>query len=634
MKITKKIYTLVLTVFAFTAPAQKEFSKWYFGQNAGLDFSTSPPTILTNGIVNTIEGVATISDSNGNLLFYTDGTGVINNTHSIMANGTGLFGSQASTQSSMIVKQPGSSTIYYIFTTPYGAGTNGARYSIVDMSLAAGLGSVTVKNAPMYTPTCEKQVAVRHCNGRDVWIVSHRYGTNEFLAYLLTSTGLSSSPVISPIGETLAGSIVVEGHLKASPDGKKLAMATYTNSVPASLGSGGFHLFDFDASSGAVSNSLTLLSGTNIPNSHAFGVEFSPDGTKLYGTTSVFSSTNTTGVYQWNICAPGNAAIIASQYSISTGTLNLGSVQWAIDGKLYIAVSSPGTQSLGVINNPNASGAAMNFVLNGQSVAPKYSLSGLPNYINGYTHTVPALFSNTIACQTSSFSVPPVPTFSSGCSSTPYSPSNYAWDFGEPSAGAANSSTLANPAHTYSSTGTYTVTLILYSACTNDTLRNAITLTIPGPTLNVAGNFNICAGEKHTYTVSGASSYQWSNNSTASTVALAPAISTVYSVSGTLNSCTLSKSFTVSVVPCAGISTLENNGAFTIFPNPFKDVISVEATSSSELVIFELNGKLMLKSKLNAGRNEINTSELKEGIYLIQAKNEESVWRGRFVKVE
>jgi PKD repeat protein len=634
MKIIKRIFTLLLMVFVLNANAQNEFSKWYFGHNAGLDFSTSPPTILTNGIVNAIDGVATISDHNGNLLFYTDGSGVANSMHAVMANGTGLFGGGGSTQTAIIVKQPGNNTLYYIFTVAPTGGSNGACYSIVDMSLAAGLGSVTVKNAPMYTPTCEKQVAVRHCNGRDVWIMSHRYGTNEFLAYLLTNAGLSSTPVISPIGETLAGGIVTEGHLKVSPDGKKLAMATYTNSVPASLGSGGFHLFDFDASSGAVSNSLTLLSGTNIPNSHAYGVEFSPDGTKLYGTTTIFSSTNTTGMYQWNICAPGNAAIIASQYSISTGTLGLGSVQWAIDGKLYIAVSSAGTQSLSVINNPNASGAAMNLVLNGQSIAPKYSGVGLPNYINGYTHTVPALFSNTLACQTSSFSVPPVPTFSSGCSATPYSPGSYAWDFGEPSAGAANSSTLANPAHTYSSTGTYTVTLILYSACTNDTLRNAITLTIPGPTLNVAGNFNICAGEKHTYTVSGASSYQWSNNSTASTVALAPATTTVYSVSGTLNSCTLSKSFTVSVVPCAGISTLENNGAFTIFPNPFKDVLSVEATSSSELVVFELSGKLVLKSKLNAGRNEINTSELKAGVYLIQAKNEESVWRGRFVKVE
>jgi hypothetical protein len=50
--------------------AQNEFSKWYFGQQAGLDFSTSPPTALTKGVIIAAEGAATISDPAGSLLFY------------------------------------------------------------------------------------------------------------------------------------------------------------------------------------------------------------------------------------------------------------------------------------------------------------------------------------------------------------------------------------------------------------------------------------------------------------------------------------------------------------------------------------------------------------------------------------
>jgi hypothetical protein len=86
--------------------------------------------------------------------------------------------------------------------------------------------------------------------------------------------------VISAIGPTLQGVSTAApiSELKISPDCKKLASTTNSNSIPSSLGLGEVHLFDFDASSGIVSSSLTLL--TDIG---AYGVEFSPDGSKLYG---------------------------------------------------------------------------------------------------------------------------------------------------------------------------------------------------------------------------------------------------------------------------------------------------------------------------------------------------------------
>jgi hypothetical protein len=64
---------------------------------AGLNFSTCTPTVLSDGQVNTEEGVATISDANGSLLFYTDGIKVWNKLHQVMANGTGLMGHPSST---------------------------------------------------------------------------------------------------------------------------------------------------------------------------------------------------------------------------------------------------------------------------------------------------------------------------------------------------------------------------------------------------------------------------------------------------------------------------------------------------------------------------------------------------------
>ena len=48
--------------------------KWYFGQNAGLDFSGGgAPKPITDGNLSTIEGSSSIANTKGILLFYTDG---------------------------------------------------------------------------------------------------------------------------------------------------------------------------------------------------------------------------------------------------------------------------------------------------------------------------------------------------------------------------------------------------------------------------------------------------------------------------------------------------------------------------------------------------------------------------------
>lgn len=635
--IYKALTLVVILSSAVSINAQNEFSKWYFGTQCGLDFSTQPPTIMTNTLVNINEGIAIICDSGGNLLFYGGGDGIYNSSNVVMANGAGLFGGNgSSTQGVTYVKQPGNTNIYYVFTADQTASPNGFRYSIVDMTLAAGLGSVTVKNALLYTPTCEKQVAVRHCNGKDVWIISHHYGSNEFRTYLLNSAGVSANPVVSAIGETPAGGsagiLSAMGQLKISPDGKKLAMATGSSSIPNSLGSGGFFLFDFDAGTGIVSNSVTLVSGS-ILNTSPYGVEFSGDGTKLYGSTSPGLSANyTTTLHQWNVCAPTPSAIIASQYSITLPAPFVGSLQRAIDGKIYLTPSN--SQSLHVINNPNSSGASMNFVLNGQNIAPGFGRLGFPNFINTYSRIPYTALTNTIACQTVSFSIPPTPTFSSGCTSTPYAPSSYLWDFGEAASGTGNTSTLSNPVHTYSATGTYSVTLILYSNCTNDTLKKVITISTPGPSVNVAGTFLICKGTTKTYTVSGGSTYLWSNNVTTSTTAFSPTITTVYSVTTSLNGCSASKQFTITVDPCNGFADGEKDLALQIFPNPVKDLLFVEADKPSDVRIFDMNGALILETKINSGHNEIDLSRLKGGIYSTEAKEGVNVWRRRVVKID
>lgn len=52
-------------------------------------------------------------------------------------------------------------------------------------------------------------------------------------------------------------------------------------------------------------------------------------------------------------------------------------------------------------------------------------------------------------------------------------PDNWVWDFGDPASGAANTSTLQNPSHTFSAPGNYTITLVAGSECSGNTSATA-----------------------------------------------------------------------------------------------------------------------------------------------------------------
>jgi PKD repeat protein len=607
--------------------AQLENSNWYFGQYVGLTFTSSPPTAIPNSTIYALEGCSSISDNMGNLMFYSSAQAILNSNHTIMANGGSLVGDPSSTQASMIVKHPGNNNLYCVFTT---SAVGAFAYSIVDMSLAAGLGSVTVLNSSLYNLTCEKQVAVRHCNGKDVWIISHEINSDKFVSHLLTSSGVNPMPVYSSIGPAISSTTGAgAGQLKISPDGKKLAMAVSGNSVNG----GGFYLFDFNAATGIVSNSL-MLYGQILNQNWAYGVEFSPDGSKLYGCTGFYNLQPE--LHQWNICAGNNSAIIASRYTINPpGTLTYGSLQRGIDGKIYLAVLSQ--QSLSVINNPNLTGASMGFSFNAVSISTinnKFCRMGLPNFINPYIKPSPQPFTNTVACNQVNFSPPPVPTFSSGCSSTPYPPSGYLWDFGEPSLGTANTSSLSSPNHVYASVGTYTVKLVLLNACTNDTLIQSVNITTMGPTPAVTGPTLVCKGDRYTYTVSGGTSYLWSNGVSTSTAALQPTLTTAYTVSATANGCTQSKTFTITVNPCLGLEDLQAAGLWKVYPNPMANELMIESAFGGSVKLFDLNGRMVFETNLKEGENTINTSSVKAGVYNLQLSHPNFTRNLRMVKVE
>ena len=203
----KKNFYLFIILFSLNFFAQKEANIWYFGDKAGIDFNSGSPVALLDGALNTLEGCASISDSNGNLQFYTDGSTIWTKDHSVMSNGTGLNGNFSSTQSAIIIPKPDASDIYYVFTVDFQGEPNGLQYSEIDMTLNSGLGAVTsTKNVLLLTPVLEKLTAIKHANGEDIWVICHKNGSAEFYAYLVTPTGIQNTPIITDIGFSYTGS--------------------------------------------------------------------------------------------------------------------------------------------------------------------------------------------------------------------------------------------------------------------------------------------------------------------------------------------------------------------------------------------------------------------------------------------
>lgn len=420
--------------------SQGEANIWYFGVNAGLDFNSGSPVPLLDGALNTLEGCATISDSSGNLLFYTDGITVYNRNHVQMLNGDRLHGSPSSTHSAIIVPKPNDPNIYYIFTVPSTAAEGfGMEYSEVDMRLDDDLGGITAnKNISITGRVTEKIAAVRSSVANEYWVVGHRWGNSDFIAFNVSSTGVDPFPVVSSVGTAVGGFIEpvssAVGQIKISPDGTKLAVARY-------IGLNEVQLFDFDASNGTVSNPITLIENYD-PNSGTrddagpYGIEFSPNSQVLY--TGIFDGP----IFQYDLMAGSATDIIDSQFTIFDGIQLTGSLQLATDGKIYI------TKNLGVldvITNPNELGASSGFALNDVSLGGAQGRFGLPPFIQSFFQPS-IVFENTCFGNTTNFLInDPVDTAM--------------WNFDDPASGLANTSTELAPSHVFTAPGVYEVTV-------------------------------------------------------------------------------------------------------------------------------------------------------------------------------
>lgn len=550
------IAILVALVTPIAALAQQETAVWHFGTRIGLDFNIPPATpagpVQIGSAITSSEGTAVVSDRvSGQTLFYTNGLTVWDRNGNPMPNAGGgaqLGGGNSSTQAALVVQDLANPNRYYLFTTP-NLGTGIAEYSIVDMTLNGGAGSVDPAARRIPLPTiagvappanvAEKVAATRDAAGTGYWVVFHETvpapgSTNRFFAYHVSATGIDNV-VVSNAGTPIvlgAGGQNARGELKFSPDGRWLATAN--EALVAEL-------FRFNNATGAVTFAVTLTSGE--PH---YGVSFSPNSRLLYinnGWSKV------PGIITQFDLGVAPASIPATGITIGTSAHGqMGAMQIAPDGRIYVAKYS--ANSLGAINCPDVRGVGANYVDAFMTLNAGTSSSwGLPNLILESVATPVYAGQDDTLCAGESTVI----------GATARQGFTYSW---APATGLDNA-TVPQPTASPAATTRYIVTVTSPASCVS---YDTVNITVNSqPAATVSPDTAICLGMSARLRASGGAAgatYTWTpatdlDNPASATPIASPTATTTYQVLVTNpEGCRDSAQVTVTVnaVPSATIS--------------------------------------------------------------------------------
>ncbi len=531
---------LFLTCLLDNSFAQGEWNNWVFGGNVGLNFVSSPPSVFLNTGSGSAGSMAVISDSSGQLLFYSNGESVYNRNHSLMQNGNGLFCLTGTFLSPVCAaSMVGDEFRYYLFTIegdPW-SGNWGLYYSIVDMRLDDGLGGIVVgqKNIPVSGGEEIEHgiMGIRHENKRDFWLISQGRRTmaaNRYLAFLVDKDGIHE-PVISY--SSVSFSIIGKGY--------KLAMNEEGTKLIGQFGKRVLEYCDFDASTGQVTPLFTydFAEGAGIE----MHLCFSWSGNKLY--VSRWESgyhTYEYSLYQFDSSIADSTLFANSKIAIMKKGNYFGALSLGKDGKIYKSeydepMVGGWNDSIGIIRQPELSGMSCGFEPSVIDLHGKGSGGGFPQILQRYF----AYIHHSGFCQGASICFEP---------NTWPPPDSLWWDFGDPSSGLANFSNDSTPEHIFNAPGIYTVKMIVrHVDMRYDTA--ALNLTIePQPMPNLGPDRMVCqdqpvilnAGFNPQWT------YLWSTGETTPTITVTN--TGTYSVTVTSpNGCTGSDEVVLSIIP-------------------------------------------------------------------------------------
>ncbi len=370
----KKITLMIAFMFfvQYTISSQEQNANWFFGTNAGLDFTTNPVSVTNNSQISFFEKSASISDASGNLLFYTNGKTVWNKNHGIMQNGNATLKSSSTKNNyeSVIILPIPNTNKYYVFTENV---TNNFEedgffwstyyFSVINMDSNNGLGTVETLNKVLLNSLHEvngetsyhnlhhNMTTALHANGEDYWLILKP--NDYFYSFLIADVELNENPTFTASSvnclsnqqsKTNCTQYYTDVSLKTSPNSAKLALI---NDWGPCLSGSEVRVFDFNNSTGIVNN---CSSSANMDPEY-IALEFSSDGNYIYVLKSNIVDGNNIDVYD-----SSNPENLISSIPLGGATSNYilegNMIQRGIDNNIYF-INGHDTNTLSVIKNSN-----------------------------------------------------------------------------------------------------------------------------------------------------------------------------------------------------------------------------------------------------------------------------------------
>jgi hypothetical protein len=371
----------------------------HFGTSV-LDFNATPVHIYKDSLKMNFDWTSTsFCDSDGKLLFYTNGIAIANGNNDTIENGDSVnwgfwlqYVDPQHGNEGYIIKEgiyviPNltDNNQFYLFHCLADSNNwcSGALLvTLIDMSLNQGRGKVIYKNLVLINDKIGDCIAVtRHGNGKYWWILVQQKNTNCYYRVLLDETG----PHVLP-GKTCGGDIFTIynfGPVKFSQDGNKFFnLGLYT----------GLNIFDFDRCAGEISLQTTI-SYPYLADSGwiGMGVATSSDSRYLYVSLTHY-------IFQYDLLAadiPNSMDTVGvyDGYRSPNGSIFY-TAQNGPDGKIYISCGNSETD-YHVIHNPDAGGDSCHFEEHGIHL-PTLSC-GVPSFPNYRLGALPASACDTLS---------------------------------------------------------------------------------------------------------------------------------------------------------------------------------------------------------------------------------------------
>jgi hypothetical protein len=223
---------------------------WIFGRNNWFYFGSGTiQKINTNTQLDTREGSDSISDDNGNLLYYTDGINIYNSGNTTVVSNLG--GSDQSFQSGNIVQDTYNTNNYWVFgIRNWLAPSNLSWVKLNSNSIIQSSGTVSGSYAEVLTTTS-------HSDIDKFWLVLRPKNSQYINSYLVSGGTISATPVQTLTSFVFSGQNRY-GQMKFSPSGNKMvwAVGTQNNDGPVNVA-----VYDFNKTTGQFSNEKILLKG-------------------------------------------------------------------------------------------------------------------------------------------------------------------------------------------------------------------------------------------------------------------------------------------------------------------------------------------------------------------------------------